>query len=102
MYSAYTGSVQGSLSPVVLDPFIGRIPQAWSGGDDTMGMDEGHAVTINGTTTTTVGSVEGVLGGVRHVGKRRVWDESDRDVADVSARRAHPNIPPDQIYCPPH
>jgi hypothetical protein len=53
-----------------------------------MGMDEGHTVTINGTTTTTVGSIEGVLGGVRHVGKRRVWDESDRDVADVSARRA--------------
>jgi hypothetical protein len=51
----------------VLDPFIGRIPQAWSGGNDTVGMDEGHAVTINGTTTTMVGSIEGVLSGVRHV-----------------------------------
>jgi hypothetical protein len=29
-------------------------------------------------------------------------DESDRDIADVSARHVHPNIPPDQIYCPPH
>jgi hypothetical protein len=51
----------------VLDPFIGRIPQAWSGGNDTVGMDEGYTVMINGTMTTAVGSVEGVLGGVRHV-----------------------------------
>jgi hypothetical protein len=47
----------------VLDPFIGRIPQAWSSGDDTVGMDKRHTVTINGTTTTMVGSIEGVLGG---------------------------------------
>jgi hypothetical protein len=34
-----------------------------------MGMDEGMAATINGALPTAVGSVEGVLGGVRHVGK---------------------------------
>jgi hypothetical protein len=32
-----------------------------------MGMDERHAVTINSTTTTAVGSIKGVLGGVRYV-----------------------------------
>jgi hypothetical protein len=51
----------------VLDPFIGRIPQAWSGGDNTVGMDERYAVTIDGMTATVVGSIESVLGGVRHV-----------------------------------
>jgi hypothetical protein len=56
---------------------------------------------INGTMTTTVGSIDGVLGGVRHVDKDEL-DESDRDVADVSLSCMHPNIPPDQIYCPPH
>jgi hypothetical protein len=34
-----------------------------------VGMDERHAVTINGTATTAVGGIEGVLSGVRHVGK---------------------------------
>jgi hypothetical protein len=48
-----------------------------------MGMDEGMAVTINGTLTTMVGSIDGVLGGMRHW-QRQVWDESYRDVADVS------------------
>jgi hypothetical protein len=34
-----------------------------------MGVDKGVAATIDGTLSTTVGSIEGVLGGVRHVGK---------------------------------
>jgi hypothetical protein len=37
-----------------------------------MGVDEGMAVVINGMTTTTVGSIDSVLGGVRHVDKRQL------------------------------
>jgi hypothetical protein len=32
-----------------------------------MGMNEGHAVAIDGTTTTAVRSIDGVLSGVGHV-----------------------------------
>jgi hypothetical protein len=51
----------------ILDPLIRRIPQAWSSGDNPMSIYELNTVAIDGTTTTMVGSVEGVLSGVRHV-----------------------------------
>jgi hypothetical protein len=56
----------------ILNFLIGRIPQAWSGGNDTMGIDKGDTVMINGALSTTVGDVKGVLGG------------GNRDVANVS------------------
>jgi hypothetical protein len=60
-----------------------------------MGVDKGMAVAINGTTTTAVGSIDGVLGGVRHVGKDEFGMEATEMLLTFLSRRTHPNIPLD-------
>jgi hypothetical protein len=67
-----------------------------------VGMDERHTVTINGMTTTAVGSIEGVLGGMRHIDEDKFGMKAREMLLTSPSCCAHPNIPLDQIYCPPH